>query len=77
MRRKNILFMGAPGVGVGTCMRMVAPILLVFYFSNYHHKIPSFRSKYVIQKEMQQGTDFGKLAEVFDTTSFLYIEIRI
>lgn len=29
VRKKNILFMGPPGVGVGTCMRIVAPVLLV------------------------------------------------
>ncbi|CBK21003.2 uncharacterized protein [Blastocystis hominis] len=55
VRKKNILFMGPPGVGVGTCMRIVAPVLL----------IPSFRSKYIIQKEMQQGTDFGLIAEKY------------
>ena len=29
-----------------------------------HEFVPSFRSKYIIQKEMQQGTDFGQIAEV-------------
>lgn len=64
VRRKNILFMGAPGVGVGTCMRMVEPVLMVFILCTITLQIPFFRSKYLIQKEMQQDTEFGQIAEV-------------
>lgn len=50
MRRKNILFMGAPGVGVGTCMRMVEPVLMVL-ISIPRNSIDSILSIKVLNSE--------------------------